>query len=244
MIRCTHIQARWRPVGSGAVWLVVGCLLPGRNGRANGGRRVARSRAIERFNIGTCGKRPSCSLPVPRNRRRGFSSAPNLTLYPPRAGFFQAMPMEGNSAVTRMSVGALSAMPPLPWFHGFTASKTRIPGSQARIPSTKSSTGVLSPRSNCTRGRSARKLNGFLFVKQRLVALRVRFKDSDSRIARFWAIFERSHAAGASWDQSNTAIAMSPRERPLSPRRTSMSPQRSSRRSTSTSWPAKSVDFV
>lgn len=34
----------------------------------------------------------------------------------------------------------------VPTFHGFTASKTRIPGAQARIPCTKSSTRVLSPR--------------------------------------------------------------------------------------------------
>lgn len=31
-------------------------------------------------------------------------------------------------------------------FHGFTDSKSRVPGSQAHIPSTKSSIGVLSPR--------------------------------------------------------------------------------------------------
>ncbi len=75
MISCTHIQARRRPVGSGAVWLVVGCLLPDRDGRVNGGRRVARGRAIERFNIGVRGKQPSCSLTVPQNGRRSPSPA-------------------------------------------------------------------------------------------------------------------------------------------------------------------------
>lgn len=49
-------------------------------------------------------------------------------------------------------------------FHGFTDTNARMPGSQARIPSTKSSNAVLSPR--LTRGPPIRRVVVFTILSQ------------------------------------------------------------------------------
>src|SRR6188472_2007264 len=96
--------------------------------------------------------------------------------------------------------------------------KTRGFANVPRIFGTKrSQVQILSPRLFSKSGRSAKTSNGFLFVVTRLTSLKVRFKQTESRISRRIALFEPRQISAARCDQSKIVRAVSPDRDPVSP---------------------------